>query len=148
MANPNPEVKTAQERLIWRYYLPAGSDTGFFDDKTRKAIIQYQLDRSAGEFYAFNLPLPINGELGAETKARLVPATVKRAMMNNPGVALVQEILTRMGGEFDPEGIDGDFLDKTEKAVKAAQRKFFDYDGKPLKDDGEVGKRTWAALWS
>jgi peptidoglycan hydrolase-like protein with peptidoglycan-binding domain len=148
MANPNPEVKTVQERLIWRYYLPAASDDGIFGDKTRKAVIQYQMDRSVDEFYAFNLPLPITGQLGPETKARLVPATVKRDMMDNPGVALVQSILKSFGGELDPGDIDGDFKDQTEKAVKAAQRKFFDYDGKPLEDDGVVGKKTWAALWS
>jgi peptidoglycan hydrolase-like protein with peptidoglycan-binding domain len=141
-------VKKAQEELIRRYYLPAGSADGDFRDVTRKAVIQYQLDRSANEFYEFKFPLPINGIVGPETWFRLAPATVKLGTMDDNGVRLLQEILTRMDPPFDPGGVDGDFGEKTKEAVKAAQRKFFDYEGNPLEVDGKVGPKTWRALWS
>ena len=111
-----PAVKKAQLELIHRYYLPAGADDGDFRDKTRKAVIQYQLDRSANEFYEFKFPLPINGIVGPETWARLAPATVKLGTMDDNGVRLLQEILTSMGPPFDPKGIDGDFGEKTKEA--------------------------------
>jgi peptidoglycan hydrolase-like protein with peptidoglycan-binding domain len=141
-------VKKAQNELIRRYYLPAGSDDGDFRDKTRKAVIQYQLDRSAKEFYEFGFPLPINGIVGPETWSRLAPALIEKDLMDDNGVRLLQRILTSMGPPFDPGGIDGDFKDKTETAVKEFQRKFSDYDGNPLVVDGDVGPITWRALWS
>jgi peptidoglycan hydrolase-like protein with peptidoglycan-binding domain len=140
-------VKKAQKELIRRYYLPSGSDDGVFGDVTRKSVIQYQLDRSAKEFYAYSFALPINGVVGPETWFRLAPDLIEKEAKGN-GVRLLQEILKSLGGPFDPGRVDGDFGGKTEKAVKEFQRKFSDYDGNPLADDGDVGPITWRALWS
>jgi peptidoglycan hydrolase-like protein with peptidoglycan-binding domain len=141
-------VKKAQDELIRRYYLAPGLDNGVFDDETHKAVIRYQLDRSAGEFYAFNLPLRVDGVIGPKTWSRLAPATVERPKRDDEGVRLLQSILTSMGGPFDPNGIDGDFGDDTDKAVRRFQEKFSDYEGNPLEVDGDVGPITWRALWS
>jgi peptidoglycan hydrolase-like protein with peptidoglycan-binding domain len=141
-------VKKAQNELIRRYYLAPDSKNGVFDDETHKAVIRYQLDRSAGEFYSFNLPLRVDGEVGPRTWARLAPAVVEKDMRDDDGVRLLQSILTSMGGLFDPNGIDGDFGDDTDKAVRKFQGKFSDYEGIPLTVDGDVGPITWRALWS
>ncbi|WP_404517076.1 peptidoglycan-binding domain-containing protein [Bradyrhizobium ottawaense] len=44
--------------------------------------------------------------------------------------------------------VDGDFGPHTETPVKAFQAPYFDFGGNPLKADGIVGPKSWAALWS
>jgi peptidoglycan hydrolase-like protein with peptidoglycan-binding domain len=145
----DPDLQKAQERLKWRYYLAEGEDDGVWTSKTHKAVIQYQMDRSADEFYAFNVPLPIDGVLNGQTKKRLIPGVLEKGGSHNDVnlVRLVQNILKSMGPPYDPGAVDGDFRDKTETAVKEVQKKFFDFDGKPLVVDGRVAQRTWAAIW-
>ena len=52
-------VKKAQQALIDRYYLWDGTADGIFGPVTRKNVIRYQLDRSAGEWNAYSYPLKI-----------------------------------------------------------------------------------------
>jgi peptidoglycan hydrolase-like protein with peptidoglycan-binding domain len=83
--------------------------------------------------------------VGDHTWFRLDPEEVKSGS-HDQSVKLLQELLKLAG--FDPGPIDGDFGPKTEGAVKKFQQANQDFDGNPLKVDGVVGKRTWAALKS
>jgi len=142
-------VKKAQQNLICRYfYLPPGTDDGVFGPVTRNAVIRYQLDRSAGEFWAFSFPLYVDGIVGPQTWFRLAPAQIKKGSKGH-GVRLCQEILKGYGDpRYDPGPIDGDFGPLTDAAVRAFQGDNFDFDGNPLQVDGIVGPKTWCALWS
>ena len=141
-------VKKAQKALIHRYYLPPGTDDGIFGPVTRNRVIAYQLNRAAGEFYAFSFPLYVDGIVGPQTWFRLTPETVKKTSQGS-GVRLLQEILKSFGyPPYDPGPVDGDFGSLTETAVKALQADYVDFDGNPLVVDGIVGEKTWEALWS
>jgi peptidoglycan hydrolase-like protein with peptidoglycan-binding domain len=141
-------VKIAQRALIERYYLPPGTDDGIFGYVTDAAVRSYQKDRSAGEPYAFSFPLDVDGVVGPQTWFRLTPPEVKRGSKGN-AVRLLQELLKNYGiPDYDPGPIDGDFGSLTEKAVKAFQTDNLDFDGNPLRPDGIVGPKTWAALRS
>jgi peptidoglycan hydrolase-like protein with peptidoglycan-binding domain len=141
-------VKKAQKALIWRYYLPAGTDDGVFGPVTRNRVLQYQLDRASGNYWAFSFPLAVDGIVGPQTWFRLAPDQVKKGSKGH-GVRLCQEILKSYGfPPFDPGPVDGDFGPLTDAAVREFQSKYFDFDGNPLKVDGIVGEKTWAALWS
>ncbi|MCC3245369.1 peptidoglycan-binding protein [Methylocystis sp. WRRC1] len=141
-------VKKAQRALIERYYLDPGMDDGVFGPVTLSKVLRYQLDRSATEFFAFSFPLKVDGIIGPATWFRLAPAEVKKGS-KGAGVRLLQGILKSFAvPEYDPGAVDGDFGPTTETAVKAFQADFFDFDGNPLKVDGIVGAKTWAALWS
>ena len=141
-------VKKAQRALICRYYLPPGTDDGIFGPVTRNRVLQYQLDRSLGQFYAFTFPLHVDGIVGPQTWFRLAPAQIKKGSNGN-GVRLLQEILKSFGyPPYDPGPVDGDFGPLTEAAVQAFQGDYLDFDGNPLVVDGIVGDKTWCALWS
>ncbi|WP_222268557.1 peptidoglycan-binding domain-containing protein [Modestobacter marinus] len=141
-------VKKAQRQLIFRYYLPPGTDDGIFGPVTRNRVIRYQLDRGVGEFYAFSFPLTVDGIVGPQTWFRLAPETVRSGSHGN-GVRLLQDILKSFGyPPYDPGPVDGDFGPLTEAAVRAFQGDFVDFDGNPLVVDGIVGPKTWTALWS
>lgn len=141
-------VKKAQRELIFRYYLPPGTDDGIFGPVTRNRVIRYQLDRAVGEFYAFSFPLDVDGIVGPQTWSRLAPETIRRGSHGN-GVRLLQEILKSSGyPPYDPGPVDGDFGPLTEAAVRAVQGDYVDFDGNPLVVDGICGPKTWRALWS
>ena len=141
-------VKKAQKALIHRYYLPPGTDDGIFGPVTRNRVIAYQLDRAAGEFYAFSFPLYVDGIVGPQTWFRLTPETVKKTSQGS-GVRFLQEILKGFGyPPYDPGPVDGDFGPLTDTAVRALQADYVDFDGNPLVVDGVVGEKTWEALWS
>ncbi|QIG94434.1 MULTISPECIES: peptidoglycan-binding domain-containing protein [unclassified Bradyrhizobium] len=141
-------VKRAQKALIERYYLPLGTDDGIFGPVTRKAVRSYQTDRSVGHDWAFSFPLKVDGIVGPATWFRLTPETVKKGSKGS-GVRLLQEILKHYADpQLDPGAVDGDFGPHTEAAVKVFQASHVDFDGTPLKADGIVGPKTWAALWS
>jgi peptidoglycan hydrolase-like protein with peptidoglycan-binding domain len=141
-------VKKAQRELIFRYYLPPGTDDGVFGPVTRNMVMRYQLDRSAGEFNAFSFPLSVDGIVGPQTWFRLAPETVKSGSHGN-GVRLLQEILKSFGyPPYDPGPVDGNLGSQTEAAVRAVQGDYVDFDGKPLVVDGVAGPKTWIALYS
>lgn len=142
-------VKKAQKALIWRFYLNAGDDDGKFGPWTQNAVRRYQDDRAAGSYWAFSFPLKTDGIVGPKTWARLAPPEIKRGAKGD-SVKLLQEILRTFGNNspYNPGAADSDFGPKTETAVKAYQSDFTDFDGNPLKVDGIVGPKTWAALWS
>ncbi len=85
-------VKKAQQALIDRYYLWDGTADGIFGPVTRKNVIRYQLDRSAGEWNAYSYPLKIDGIVGPATWSRLTPPVIKKKSTGN-AVRLLQEIL-------------------------------------------------------
>ena len=133
-------VKKAQQSLICRgYNLDAD---GIFGPVTRNRVIRYQLDRSAGEFWAFSFPLHVDGIVGPQTWFRLAPPTIKKGAEGN-AVYLLQQILKVYGyPPYDPGPLDGIFGPLTEAAVKNYQG---DYG---LQVDGIVGPKTWCALGS
>ena len=59
-------------------------------------------------------------------------------------IALQQRLLARGCGPVDDAGVFGP---QTEASVKLFQVRNVDGDGKPLKQDGEIGPLTWAALF-
>jgi peptidoglycan hydrolase-like protein with peptidoglycan-binding domain len=141
-------VRTAQQQLIWRYYLPPGTDDGIFGPVTRNRVLQYQLDRDTGSYGAYGYPLTVDGIVGPQTWFRLAPDTVQNGSQGN-GVRLLQQILRNYGyPPYDPGQVDGYFSNATEGAVTAFQADNYDYDGKQLVADGIVGTKTWAALYS
>jgi hypothetical protein len=60
-----------------------------------------------------------------------------------PKVVELQQMLAAAG---HPVPATGNFLDKTDAAVRAFQAGRRDWDGLPLSTDGNVGPRTWWAL--
>lgn len=114
-------VKKAQQALIDRYYLWDGTADGIFGPVTRKNVIRYQLDRSAGEWNAYSYPLKIDGIVGPATWSRLTPPVIKKKSTGN-AVRLLQEILKSWGyPPYDPGPVDAKFGSLTETAVKAVQ---------------------------
>ena len=141
-------VKKAQQELIFRYYLPAGTDDGIFGPVTRHRFLQYQLDRSVGEYNAYSFPLEVDGIVGPQTWARLAPPTIKQGDTGNH-VYLVQEILKSYSyPPFDPGPVDGIFGPLTKAAVENYQDGAIDFYGNELKVDGVVGPVTWRAIFS
>lgn len=136
-------VKVAQQALIARSYLvgPAGAD-GIFGIHTFRAVLNYQSDRSAGEFWALEHPLTVDGICGPQTWERLDPDTIREGSTGT-GVRLLQNILKNSGlSDWDPGSVDGVFGPRTRHAVTSYQA---DLD---LTADGIVGPVTWTALWS
>jgi peptidoglycan hydrolase-like protein with peptidoglycan-binding domain len=141
-------VAKAQRELIYRYYLPAGTDDGIFGPVTRNRVLRYQLDRGVGEYNAFSFPLEVDGIVGPQTWARLAPPTIKEGATGN-AVYLAQEILKSFKyPPYDPGPVDGVFGPLTKAAVEKFQGDSLDYDGNQLKVDGIIGPVTWRALWS
>ncbi len=62
-----------------------------------------------------------------------------------PAVENVQTRLRELG--IDPGGVDGDFGEQTETAVRLFQARSVDESGNPLEIDGIVGQKTWEALF-
>jgi peptidoglycan hydrolase-like protein with peptidoglycan-binding domain len=127
-------VKKAQKALNDRGYNPGAQD-GLFGSQTKKAVRQYQSDRSHDKID----PLAVDGIIGPKTWARLDPPTIKRGDTGD-AVKLLQFLLGEHGF---PVTIDGDFGPNTEKAVKDFQT-FWG----TLVVDGIAGPLTWIALGS
>jgi peptidoglycan hydrolase-like protein with peptidoglycan-binding domain len=141
-------VELAQTRLNQRKVVsPPLTVDGVFGPKTEAAVKTYQSDRHPPKPLALSPPfhLFVDGVVGPGTWFRLDPELVKRGS-HSLTVKLLQELLKLAG--FDPGPIDSDFGPKTEDAVKKFQKANKDFDGNPLKVDGIVGIRTWAALKS
>ena len=141
-------VKLAQTRLNQRKIVnPPLKVDGDFGPKTEHAVKTYQTERHPPKPLALSLPfhLVVDGVVGDHTWFRLDPEEVKKGA-DDQSVKLLQELLKLAG--FDPGPIDSDFGPKTEDAVKMFQQANNDFDGNPLKVDGIVGIRTWAALKS
>jgi len=137
------DVKIAQRALIARGY-PVGSAgaDGIFGIHTYRAVLNYQFDRSAGQFWALSHPLVVDGIVGPKTWGRLAPATIREGSTGT-GVRLAQSILKNSGNPpWDPGPVDGIFGAKTELAVTNFQTDL------NLKADGIVGPVTWTAFWS
>lgn len=136
-------VRLAQEALDGRGYSvgPAGAD-GIFGIHTYRAVLNYQYDRSAGQFWALVYPLVIDGIVGPQTWGRLAPDTI-RSGSTGIGVRLLQAILKDTGvPSWDPGPIDGVFGPLTDGAVRNFQGDL------GLVVDGIVGPITWRSLWS
>lgn len=136
-------VRDAQQALEDRGYPvgKAGVD-GIFGIYTYRAVLNYQYDRSAGQFWALTYPLAVDGVVGPQTWGRLLPDTVRRGS-SGTGVRLLQAILTDSGyPPWDPHGVDGIFGPNTETAVRNYQSDL------GLVVDGIVGPVTWRSLWS
>jgi len=92
-------------------------------------------------------PFPVDG--GTEPAPGLVPPPFPGHLLkrdsHGPAVREVQVRLRDLG--IDPRGIDGDFGDDTETAVRLFQARSVDESGNPLEIDGVVGEQTWAALF-
>lgn len=68
-----------------------------------------------------------------------------------PAVENMQRLLIGHGfnlGDYGPrgDGVDGEFGQATEDALKDFQRRHVDAEGKQLEDDGKCGAKSWAAL--
>lgn len=135
-------VRVAQQALEDRGYSvgSAGVD-GIFGIYTYRAVLRYQLDRSAGQFWALTYPLDVDGIVGPQTWGRLSPDTIRNGS-HGTGVKLAQAILKNSGGSWDPGNVDGIFGPKTEQAVRNFQADL------NLTVDGIVGPVTWRSLWS
>jgi peptidoglycan hydrolase-like protein with peptidoglycan-binding domain len=141
-----PVVGLAQTRLNQRKVVtPPLKVDDDFGPLTEAAVKTYQTDRHPPKPLAVSFPLAVDGIVGGDTWFRLDPELVKRGS-HNLTVKLLQELLKLEG--FDPGPIDSDFGPNTEDAVKKFQQANKDFDGNPLKVDGIVGIRTWAALKS
>jgi peptidoglycan hydrolase-like protein with peptidoglycan-binding domain len=127
-------VKKAQKALKDRGYNPGALD-GVFGAQTKKAVRQYQSDRSHDAID----PLGVDGIIGPKTWARLDPPTIKRGAKGD-AVKLLQFLLGEHGF---PVTIDGDFGANTERALKDFQ----EFWGS-LTVDGIAGPLTWIALGS
>ena len=136
-------VREAQQALIDRGYDvgPAGPD-GIFGIYTYRAVLNYQFDRSTGQFWALSYPLVVDGMIGPQTWGRLAPDTIRKGS-KGAGVRLLQTMLKDWGTpELDPGPIDGIFGAQTEMAVENFQAEL------GLVKDGIVGPITWRSLWS
>jgi peptidoglycan hydrolase-like protein with peptidoglycan-binding domain len=136
-------VKVAQQALEDRGYSVgrAGVD-GMFGIYTYRAVLDYQFDRSDGQWGALTYPLAVDGSVGPRTWGRLSPVTVSIGSKGE-GVQLLQAILTDSGvPEWDPKGIDGSFGPHTDQAVRNFQSDL------SLIVDGSVGPVTWRCLSS
>ncbi|MBV8537208.1 MAG: peptidoglycan-binding protein [Alphaproteobacteria bacterium] len=73
------------------------------------------------------------------------PGHALRLDSTGDGVRVVQERLTALG--MSTGGVDGDFGDRTEDAVRLFQARTADETGEALEVDGVVGRQTWQALF-
>lgn len=136
-------VELAQKSLIDRGYSvgPPGAD-GTFGIHTYRAVLNYQFDRSDGQFWAFTYALTVDGIVGPQAWGRLAPDTIRKGDKGT-GVRLLQNILKSSGfPPWDPGVVDGVFGPQTELAVRNFQTDM------SIGVDGIVGPMTWTALWS
>lgn len=70
---------------------------------------------------------------------------IKRGETNRAIVKAIQQQLIAMG--CGPLAIDGDYQDRTIRAVKLFQSRTTDQNGNLLEPDGKVGAITWASLF-
>jgi peptidoglycan hydrolase-like protein with peptidoglycan-binding domain len=134
-------VREAQQALGDRGYY-VGTVDGIFGAHTFAGAVAYQNDRARGSFYAYSLPLPVDGVVGPQTWDRLAPATVRKGD-KGPLVTLLQEILKSFQyADYDPGHVDGVFGPTTENAVRHYQKDV------EITLDGVVGKDTWTRLFS
>jgi peptidoglycan hydrolase-like protein with peptidoglycan-binding domain len=136
-------VKDAQQALLDRGYLPDPTFVdGKFGNHTYAAVIRYQHEREAGEFFALSWPLKVDGIVGVSTWGRLAPDTIKSGA-TGASVLLLQYLLTITGNPpWDPGPLDGNFGPLTEAAVKTYQTDM------GLTSNGIVDAKTWTALFS
>jgi peptidoglycan hydrolase-like protein with peptidoglycan-binding domain len=135
-------VTVAQKALIARYYSvgSAGAD-GVFGPYTLRAVLNYQSDREAEQYWSFNYPLVVDGVVGPQTWDRLAPGTIRNGSRGKM-VELLQNILNSGGWAEPALKVDGLFGRLTEAAVKSFQSAF------GLTVDGIVGPVTWRSFWS
>ena len=88
---------------------------------------------SAYPWTNYGIPKGMGGDVPVTHK------TIKKGS-TGPDVVLCQQDLIFLGYDLGPKGADGIFGTKTDAAVRAFQG------SKGLKQDGIVGKDTWAAL--
>ena len=136
-------VRDAQRALEARgYSVGAGGVDGIFGIYTYRAVLNYQFDRSAEQFWALTYPLAVDGIVGPQTWGRLLPDTVRNGSTGT-AVRLLQAVLENSAvPAWDPGGVDGVFGTKTEAAVRNFQTDL------GLTVDGIVGPVTWRSLWS
>ncbi|MCD1294328.1 hypothetical protein CUJ83_04860 [Methanocella sp. CWC-04] len=96
-------------------------------------------------------PIPDDKLLELKNQSDGGKGPVKKMDNRKELVEHVQHMLIALGydlGDYGPDknGVDGDFGDATEKAVKDFQEKHKDWEGNALVVDGLVGPRTGNAL--
>ena len=144
------DVKKMQQRLKELGYLKGSAD-GDFGDATETAVKAFQLQNG----------LAVDGKAGAKTLEKLYSSTAKKAptvtSTNTPKptatpftsykngdsgseIKRMQQRLKELG--YYKTGVDGDFGDATEEAVKAFQAQ------NGLTVDGKAGERTLDKLYS
>jgi peptidoglycan hydrolase-like protein with peptidoglycan-binding domain len=137
-------VKDAQLALIARgYWVGSAGADGKFGNHTYRGVVDYQDDRSAGQFWALTYPLKVDGIVGSQTWGRLLPDTIKVGD-TGAGVRLAQAILKDSGNpNWDPGSVDGIFGAGTKQAVTNYQT-----DNGISPANGQVGPKTWEWFWS
>jgi peptidoglycan hydrolase-like protein with peptidoglycan-binding domain len=156
------EVKILQTKLQDRgYYLGQPAD-GFFGVHTEEAVKDYQYHRWCDhpvppfatkavppppppyppicQDLALTWPLAVDGVVGFNTWSRLDPPELQKGA-KGPYTKLCQALLNYWGAS-PPLDLDGDFGDKTLKAVMDFQKV------QGIKVDGIVGPVTWGRLQS
>ena len=131
------DVKKLQTLLVAKGYDPKGID-GCFGNGCERAVKQFQTDKG----------LPVTGIVNDATWEALINTpNAKQDVSKYPilkigskgkYVKLLQTTLTNKG--YDPKGIDSNFGQNTDKAVRQFQK-----DSK-LVVDGCVGPKTWDKL--
>jgi peptidoglycan hydrolase-like protein with peptidoglycan-binding domain len=136
-------VREAQQALSDRgYYIGTQGVDGTFGAHTFSGVVAYQNDRSKGSYWAFSLPLGVDGVVGPQTWSRLAPDAIEKDSRGS-GVELLQNILKAyQHPDYDPGAVDGIFGPKTRAAVTHFQKDL------GISPDGVVGKVTWTFLWS
>jgi peptidoglycan hydrolase-like protein with peptidoglycan-binding domain/predicted chitinase len=129
-----------------RYFNRNEKIDGLFGPKTERALKQFQTDRDLEPTGTTNLDtwIALFGLPPREKPVRKVPILRIGDGLQHPtlieDVKTLQRALQREGLLARDETIDGFFGPKTERAVKAFQRRMF------LVSDGIVGQETWSAL--
>jgi lysozyme family protein len=102
----------------------------------------------AGEAGAVAIPFSEAqpGDVLAPANPPAYPGRLLRNGSTGRAVETVQARLLELGLR-DLGGVDGDFGDRTEWAVRQFQARSIDHEGLPLEVDGIVGPRTWGALF-
>ena len=156
------EVKILQTKLQDRGYFLGQPVNGFFGVHTEEAVEDYQYHRWCDHPFppfatkpappppppysaicqdlALTWPLEVDGVVGFNTWSRLDPPELREGA-KGPYTRLCQALLNYWGA-WPPLDLDGDFEDKTLKAVMDFQK------AQGIKVDGIVGPVTWGRLQS